>query len=363
MNKKITQTARPSQKKLKWALLAVVIFLLTQLAASNCQIVESVYSQTIYPIVARILSTFSNLFPFSLDDLFYLTVLFYTGANMILLLRRKHRSKTLFRLLNTFSFLYTAFYLLWGFNYFRLPLPQRLGLAQQKTDSIQYQKFVEDYIAELNRSYLLVDAINKQISDQNIEDSYARLAPILQFTYPAGKRLAKPITFSTFFAKAGISGYFGPFFNEVHVNTQLLPVEYPFVLAHEKAHQLGITSEAEANFYAWLVCTRSKSPIVRYSGLLSGMFYLLRELKHDESYTQLIQQLSPKIKADMQLIHQHYLKLRNANIDQAASKMNDTYLKSNHIEEGIQNYNKVAQFILDYSFDPLFQQKVLDITR
>ena len=88
--------------------------------------------------------------------------------------------------------------------------------------------------------------------------------------------------FSSFYSKMGLSGYFGPFFNEIHVNHYLLPLDYPFVLAHEKAHQFGITSEAEANLVAFVICVRSDDQRLRYSGYQSLLLYFLRDASHLE---------------------------------------------------------------------------------
>ena len=41
--------------------------------------------------------------------------------------------------------------------------------------------------------------------------------------------------------------------------------------SHELAHFLGITSEAEANFYAYQVCTRSQVKEIRFPGLTRGV--------------------------------------------------------------------------------------------
>ena len=46
-----------------------------------------------------------------------------------------------------------------------------------------------------------------------------------------------------------------PFALEVMANPDLLPVERPFVAAHEWAHLAGYADESEANFVGWLtVC-------------------------------------------------------------------------------------------------------------
>ena len=57
-----------------------------------------------------------------------------------------------------------------------------------------------------------------------------------------------------YFRWAAIDGMTDPFFLEMIVNPDVLPVERPFVVAHEWAHLAGYAEESEANFVAWLTC-------------------------------------------------------------------------------------------------------------
>ena len=70
-------------------------------------------------------------------------------------------------------------------------------------------------------------------------------------------------------------GYMGPFFTEFNLNGQLLPVQYPATYAHEMAHVLSISNEAEANLYSYLICTGSSVPEIRFSGYFSLLPYAL----------------------------------------------------------------------------------------
>jgi hypothetical protein len=56
------------------------------------------------------------------------------------------------------------------------------------------------------------------------------------------------------------------------------------------------------------------------------------------------------------------MSIRNEKIDEAASKVNDFYLKTNKIKEGVKEYSGVVKFVMDYSLDSDFQKK-WDLTR
>lgn len=338
--------------------LAVFTFVSTELAARHPASVEVIYTQKIYPVIASTFSTVSSLIPFSLDDLFYSFLIVFLIVLVTLLIFKKIKWKSAGKIvLNILAMVYISFYFLWGFNYYRNDVSQRLKISEQAADSEQFLAVFGQLTAQLNNSYTEFDNFEKETVDSLVEASYRELAPMLNIPYPAGKRRAKNITFSRFFAGAGISGYYGPFFNEIHVNKHLLPVEYPFILAHEKAHQFGVTSEAEASFYAWLVCTNSPSKQLRYSANLYVFRYFLYHGRHLEQLSEITSKLDDQVKTDFKEIREHWGELRNEKIDHAASKMNDAYLKTNKVEKGIEDYHGVVKHVMDFSLDSAFQRK------
>lgn len=345
----------------KWMILpvfALVTFGLTKLAYRFPAVTEKWYSQKIYPLVAKIISPVSSSIPVSLDDLFYILLIIAFLTLIILLIFKRIKLKLAGKIiLNVLAATYILFYVLWGFNYFRQDLYQRLNLAKHEPDNKAFVKQLKKIVDDTNKSWCSFEKWDKKEVSFSIEKSYERLATALKINYPAGKRRAKSITVSRFFAQAGISGYYGPFFNEVHVNSYILPVEYPFVLAHEKAHQFGITSEAEANFYAWLVCTQSKSKQLQYSANLHVLQYFLYRGYLLDEYDEILKKLDKRVKKDLQLIRENWMSLRNEKIDEAASKVNDFYLKTNKIKDGVIEYSGVVKFVMDYSNDYGFQKK------
>lgn len=344
--------------KRRWLLLpvfAVITFFLTELAARNPEIVEKYYAQGMYPVIATFLSQISGLFPFSLDDLFYGFLMLLPVMLILLVVLKRISWKFALKFgLNILASVYILFYFLWGFNYYRSALNHRLRISEQKTDTEYFIRVFENLVEQVNSSRTDFENITKYEIDSLVEISFEKWAPVLKLQYPLGKRRAKEITLSRFFAQAGISGYYGPFFNEVHVNRYNLPVEYPFVLAHEKAHQFGITSEAEANFYAWVVCTYSESKHLQYSAHLAIFRYFLQQGMRLEQLPEIVQKLNEPVKKDFIEIRQHWQKLRHEKIDQVASKANDAYLKANKIEQGIQDYTGVVKYVMDFSADSVF---------
>jgi len=339
--------------------LALLTFGLTELFARFPQLTETVYSQTFYPVVAFVLSFASKWVSFSLDDAFYALLAIFLIVLLILVLLRKIRFGRFFLIIvQTLAICYVLFYWSWGFNYYRSGINDRLEISKSKPDTAQFVRVLEDLIKQTNESYCTFDSISKPEISRLVESSYQKHAYFLKINYPQGTRVPKPISLSSFFAKAGIAGYYGPFFSEVHLNDSLLMIEYPQVLAHESAHQLGVTSEAEANFYSWLVCIGSDSKQLRYSANISILSYFLSQGKRLHNFADLVHQINKPVIDDIRKVQKHWADMRNERIDKAAEKVNDAYLKTNKVEKGIEDYFGVVQFVMDFETDLAAQKRV-----
>ena len=159
------------------------------------------------------------------------------------------------------------------------------------------------------------------------------------------------MVFSSFYGKLGLSGYFGPFFNEIHVNHYVLPVDYPFLLAHEKAHQFGITSEAEANLVAFVVCVRSDDQGLRYSGYQSLLLYFLRDASHLKEYKEYLNKIDQRVLQDFRSRQKYYAGLENITLSKMQTAVDNSYLKANNIEKGVKNYNQVVSLVIDWYYN------------
>ena len=329
--------------------LALITYLLTLVFKNNPDLTEKWYSTGIYPQIAYPLSSFSALFPFSLDDTFYvlLTTFFVIGLILVSVKQIRLTSFTI-RLLQTIALLYSAFYFLWGFNYFRQPAHLRMQIEKSEPNTENFAevfKLVAEYTNKAYTSWQDQDTLNFQ---PILEPSINELQTFLPVEYPGGMRRIKNISFSNFFAKATILGYYGPFFNEAHINKHLSVWDKPVVTAHEMCHQLGITSEAEANFYAWLITTNSENKFANYCGWLYSLGFFIYQSKDIFSKEDLMSMIKPEVINDYRSRHKHWHKLRNKTIDKTASKVNDVYLKSNNVKKGIDDYNGMVQLIIDF---------------
>jgi len=330
-------------------ILALFVFLTVKFATHNARFVETYYSTGIYPFIARLFSGLSNLIPFSLWDIFWLmTIVLFLSGLVLVVFRRMKLYRFGLRLFQFLALLYCFFYLVWGFNYFRPRIESRIGWEKPKEDEKVFRSILDTMIVQTNSSYISVRTSDYPTIDRLIEESYRKNSRVLGINYPNGSRRPKTMLFSSFFAKSGVSGYFGPFFNEVHLNYYLLPMEYPYVLAHEKAHQFGITNEAEANLAAFIICSTSEDKRLQYSGNVNLLLYFLSDGSQMKDIREYIHKIDRRVIMDLRFQRRHWQGLRNQTLDDVQTAANNAYLKTNNIEEGVKSYNQVVSLVISY---------------
>lgn len=332
--------------------LAVLVFISTRLAIRKSGEVDHYYSANIYPVVARLLSFFSNLIPFSLWDVFWILIIVLIISGLVLVIFKKIKFKWyLLRILQSLAILYSLFYLLWGYNYFRPKIQERLDWKIPASDELAFRSILDSIIARTNINYIPISSADFPEIDKLVENSYRLQSHRLGITYPNGSRRPKRMIFSRLYGKMGLSGYFGPFFNEIHVNGYLLPMDYPFLLGHEKAHQFGVTSEAEANLIAFIICVSSEDQRLRYSGYQSLLLYFLRDASHLKDYKEYLHKIDQPVLKDLQYRQKYYESLLNNTLSDMQTAANNSYLKANNIEKGVKNYNQVVSLVISWYYN------------
>lgn len=354
INNKAASNSRLSKFLLRiWPfILAIIIYLSLRVAVGNSGFVEKFYSRGIYPVIAEIFSFVSRLYPFSLWDMFWITVLWLVLSGIILVVFKKLSfGKFGMKLLQALAILYSLFYMVWGFNYFRPSIEKRLGWETPKADESFFRSVLDSLISRTNASYTSISLSEYSVIDSMVEQSYGKNSKVLGINYPNGTRRPKVMVLSSIYSKLGVSGYFGPFFNEVHVNGNVLPIDYPFLLGHEKAHQFGVASEAEANLLAYIVCITSDDHRLRYSGYQTLLLYFLRDASHMKDYHDFLKKLDARVLEDIRFRQKYYNSLESKLLSDLQSKANDSYLKVNHVEKGIMNYNQVVTLVINWYYN------------
>lgn len=318
------------------------------------------YMRVVYPAVAALLSSISAVFPFSLYDLFLIAaVLWLLVLILLAIIRKTGFVRFLFTLLRFVTVIVAGFYFSWGIAYFREDFHTRSNVEKIPYDSEQFKDFTVRFIDQANRSYVDPAGMDKDVIRQEIESVYRKLAQPLQIAYPNGKRRVKPMMFEPVYSKTGVSGYFGPFFNEIHVNNYSLDFTYPFTLAHEMAHQFGVGPESEANLYAFIVCAANNDERVRYSAYASTLRYVLNDVYRflPDEYESMYFSVRREIMDDLKHNREHWLAARDESLSNAQDKVYDAYLKTNKVSSGQVNYSEVVALLVSSwdTFSPFFR--------
>lgn len=340
--------------KLKIRYVVLIVLLSVVWATQLIPILGEVYAQSVYPVISHFLSSFSKLMPFAIGDLFiFLSVLgLLFNPIRARYIQKKKWKQILLNEMEYLLWIYAWFYLAWGLNYSQKNFYQRTEIPYTAYTPEIFQEFVDDYITQLNRSYTPVNSINQDLIREETVRIYHQLSDSLGVHHPPHEHpRVKTMLFTPFISMVGVTGSMGPFFCEFTLNGDLLPVNYPATYAHELAHLLGITSEAEANFYAYQVCTRSEAMGIRFSGYFSILGHVLgnaQRLLPEEEYTRLFKRIRPEI-IELAKNNQAYWAAKYSPVVGAVQDwIYDLYLKGNKIESGRQNYSEVVGLLISY---------------
>lgn len=311
------------------------------------------YAVNLYPVFSAVLGGFSTWFSFSVGDcLIYGSIvglIIYWGS---MLLKRRSWKRILGRTSEYLVFLYIWFYLAWGLNYFRADFYRRTQIPYVPYSAEKFQSFLVAYTDSLNASFVSIEKLDTGRIADEVKAGYSLIAPRFGMNVPAIHMRAKPMLFSSWMSGVGVLGYMGPFFNEYNLNRDLLPVQYPFTYAHEMAHVLGISSEAEANLYGYLVCTSSDMPEMRFSGYFSLFPYVLGnafQLLGKEEFEKWLKTLSPEVKELYNWKVAYWRGLYSPWVGELQDTLYNWFLKSNRIQSGKKNYSEVVGLLIALS--------------
>lgn len=325
--------------------------------------VESVYSRGLY---AGIRWVWDYSLGFSPIPLVYICAAGLIVWMVIALIRRRRKNRSLQRpwwkkILYFLSFIGAAagaltffFYFLWGFNYARIPLEKKLDLNPRPLSVSELKDIYLEAVhsaAETRASVprageeSLEGTVLKPDLEQNLR---RRLVDVLrEMEYPApGRVRARIFRPGGWMMRFSVAGMYVPFLGEGYVSRVLLPFERPFGMAHEMVHGYGFTEEGTANFLAYLACSRSDDPLIRYSGALEYWMYAARECRRavPKEYAELAAVIPPGIRSDLVAISKSRQKYRGR-LSQVGREINDRYLKSQGVREGVLSYNRLLVLV------------------
>lgn len=334
--------------RVRWIVLAVLLVLIW-IAMGNPRWGEW-YARAVYPSLSAVLSRFSSWFPVSAGDCFiYGSIAGLLGYLVYALVRRRRISRALRHSVEYLAWVYVWFYLAWGLNYFREDFFTRTGIVYAAYSPERFQSFLNTYVDSLNAAWVPVERIDSAQVTAVVRKGYQEMPGRFGVNRPSSYLRPKTMLFTRLMSGVGVMGYMGPFFTEFNLNGQLLPVQYPATYAHEMAHVLGISNEAEANLYSYLICTGSDVPEIRFSGYFSLLSYVLGNaygVLDKGEYERLVERIRPEIKELYNQKVAYWQALYSPAIGRAQDIVYDFFLKGNKIPTGMANYSEVIALLI-----------------
>ncbi|NIK92709.1 DUF3810 domain-containing protein [Mangrovimonas sp. CR14] len=320
--------------------------------------VETHYSLGFYPIVSKVFRFTLGWLPFSFGDLFYAIAIIYMLRWLILNAKRitQDTKGWFLDVFSAFSVIYFAFHLLWGMNYYRLPLHQKLNLeADYSTE--QLMAVTEKLIEKSNALQLQLaknDSVKVQVPFKEMEvfkmvpEGYHRLReefPDLDYKPKSIKKslFSLPLTYM------GFSGYLNPLTNEAHVDGYIPIYRFPVVSSHEVAHQLGYAAENEANFIGSLAAINHPNVYFNYCGYTFALKHCLLEVyrRDPEAYEILKEKIHVGILKNYQEVQNFWMEYQNP-LEPLFQSSYNHFLKVNNQQDGMKSYSYVVALVVNY---------------
>ena len=368
-------TNRPFKSTVKGRLFPLTVLLtlvflgaalLLQLAARKVPGFGQWYAVTIYPLITGSLGRFMGIFPFSVTELgLYLLIVLF----VVSLVRSWRRPlKILGRLLFGASLLFFLFTVNCGINYYRQPFSSLSGLTIQPSSSQELYDLcswlveqIQDSVRQLEDQASEENGFSGQTSREPLP-SYGKLLeygrqgqlamerlgeefPVLAGFYPA----PKPLLLSRILSVQQLCGVYSPFTVEANYNREMPLYNIPHTICHELSHLKGFMREDEANFIGYAACIHSEDLYFRYSGYLMGWVYAGNALAQadPEGFAALRSALPQAALTDLSY-NNAYWDAFQGKVAEVSTRVNDTYLKLQDQQDGIQSYGRVVDLMLAY---------------
>lgn len=363
---KSTVKGRPFPLTVLLTLVFLGAALLLQLATRKVPGFGQWYAVTIYPLITGSLGRFMGIFPFSVTELgLYLLIVLF----VVSLVRSWRRPlKILGRLLFGASLLFFLFTVNCGINYYRQPFSSLSGLTIQPSSSQELYDLcswlveqIQDSVRQLEDQASEENGFSGQTSREPLP-SYGKLLeygrqgqlamrrlgeefPVLAGFYPA----PKPLLLSRILSVQQLCGVYSPFTVEANYNREMPLYNIPHTICHELSHLKGFMREDEANFIGYAACIHSEDLYFRYSGYLMGWVYTGNALAQadPEGFAALRSALPQAALTDLSY-NNAYWDAFQGKVAEVSTRVNDTYLKLQDQQDGIQSYGRVVDLMLAY---------------
>ena len=327
---------------------AVLLIIFAQWFMRSDQRVEHWYALGVYPYISGLLQFSLGWIPFSVGDLFYCAVIIWAALRLwkfaLGILGKEFGNRggkemllrCSMRLLTLMAWVWLAFHVLWGFNYYRKSIPDQFGFVAERPSQQELLQFSQYLLNETNRYAI-------ELNDSPLD------IPAHGNCSTAGNQHPKASLFGVIGNYMGYGGYYNPFTGEAQINTHMPAFMLPFIAVHEKAHQLGYAKESEANFMGYLAALQSADSCLKYAANLEMFIYANNALRRSDSVAARnnFKALSPIAIKDLKS-YRAFVKKYQGPIDEFTTWFYTKFLRLNNQPEGMYSYNRGMVYVMRY---------------
>jgi hypothetical protein len=369
----------PANRVLRWrwpliaAAAGIVLYVASHVLANMPEFVERVYVAGLWPMLSRPLSLLTGLVPFMLGEvllaayIIWLVVLCVMALSAVAQRRRHWRNAVAGgarRCVRDVGAIVFLFYLLWGVNYARAPFEKRAGWPDfTGIDVAQLTSLAETSVLLANQAYLELHQSDDAGSPTRfpedmrelegaVDEGWVRATHHLSLASVAAARYGRvkwPLA-SELLARFSIAGIYFPWTAEANVPRGLPAMRAAHSMAHEKAHQRGVSSEAEAEFVSYIAGALAPHPLSRYAAAMFAQGQLLAALRATSpaEVRRLVALRLPGVRRDLSDFSAYLRRYRGVT-SRLGMAMNDRYLRANRVAEGIRDYARSTRLLITYA--------------
>lgn len=310
--------------------------------------VERLFSDGIYPVIQPRLTFLSNQVPIALFDVLIViaTIIIVAWLVLACLRFKTHGWRFIVRTATMAAGLYLVFLTVWGLNYRREPLRRTLPFRQERVTQEALVHLAQRTVGELNAIYPKLPPAWPGWRDLPLQlrPAFDRARATAGPYWRVEPGYPKRSILNVYFKRTAIDGMVDPFFLEVLVNQDVLPLERPFIVSHEWGHLAGRADESEASFLGWLTCMNG--PLwARYSAWISLYGTIVAGLPAADR-TAINAQLTAGPRRDLDALRERIARQSTPVARRASQAAYDRFLKANRLREGVASYGLVVTLLL-----------------
>lgn len=350
-----------------FAKISLILFALSMLLLLFCRRFASfadLMNDTVCFWLRRAMAEFGDLFPFSLFEV----LVFLSPLALVLIVafavRAFRRGDGLRFILNFFSmiiFLYSLSVFTMSLSYNTTTVDEEMDFTVVKVTEENLASTMELLCEEVNSLVDYVPFNSEGVSDpgytmdeisEMICRSFSSFAEEYDFVPDFYSRAKALGPWSYGMSYLGITGIYTYFTGESNVNMLYPAYDVVFTAAHELSHQRGILREDEANFMAYLICSRSDDLYLRYSAALNMYQYVANDLYRTDKdrYYSIASRLDERALGDIRYSAKVSDEYGDTIFEDISEFFNDLFLKSNGTA-GVITYGRVVTLTVSYFED------------